>query len=111
MTVPPFKPSRIVAEQGYRVTPEWTPLEAPRPVHLDQPSGDNFQRLVHEAFPETALFWWSGRSKTNGRGVLMAYLPGERKHRGFFLELRADHGWRETHRLGISERELALLLS
>jgi len=108
LTLPPFKPSRVVSERCFerRDGSDWYQVADPAPVHLDQPGTKNQWRRVRELFPDTAFFWWSGGSRTNGRGSLMAYLPGACAHSGWYVESCRDHGWRESDRLLITAQEL-----
>ena len=111
--MPPFKPSRVVSEQFFerRDPTSCRRLDAPVQVHLDQPGTENRQRRVRELFPRTAFFWWSGQTQVNGRGSLMAYMPGESEHSGWYVESSRDGGWHDTDRLCISASELDVLVA
>jgi len=111
LTLPPFKPSRVESERLFerRDGSHWHQVTAPAQVHLNQPGTKNQWRHVRELFPETAFFWWSGGSRVNGRGSLMAYLPGACAHSGWYAEGCREHGWRESDRLLISAQELDAL--
>ena len=112
LVVPPFVPNRVVSETFLLRAAEGS-LErahAPRPLHRWQPSQRNADRRVRLLFPSTALFWWSGASRPNGRGSLMAYLPATEGHVPWYLELsNLARGWAATEHVGITEADAALL--
>lgn len=108
LTVPPFKPSRVVSEQFFAKdggSGEFV-LTASSPVHIDQFGGANDLRRVYKLYPESALFWWSGRSQANGRGALMAYVPFKYEHYNWYLEMSASLAWRESRFIRITAEEL-----
>ena len=108
LRVPPFKPSRILSEQRWEPTTSgsWERADSQGRVHVEQSSTENERRLVRELFPQTALYWWSGRTRSNGKGALMAYLPGERDHFGWYVEISRNGSWRDTDLLCITASEL-----
>ena len=54
------------------------------------------------------MFWWSGDSRRNARGLLMAYLPTPEGHTGWYAELRKVEEWRPAKTLRITAHELAM---
>lgn len=112
-TLPPFKPSRVISERFYEREPQasWRRTDASGPLHLDQPSSRNQHRRIHSMFPATAFFWWSGQSQSSSKGSLMAYLPGDQEHFGWYVESAGDGGWRDIDLLCITASELDSIAS
>jgi hypothetical protein len=73
LTIPPFIPSRIVSQ--LRFTGESLAHARKESVHVYQRSGENLNRRIKSVLPPSStLFWYSDRSRENGRGSLMAYV-------------------------------------
>ena len=106
--VPPFKPSRVKSQIRWVIddaSGEFVPVSS-APVNVDQFGGDNGYRRVGELFPDSALFWYSGGSLRNGRGSLMAYVPGYDRYTCWYAESTPARSWRETRTIGITSGEL-----
>lgn len=115
--VPPFIPKRIVKQHTFELPGDSQEI---RRVHRYQPSEHNRRNRLEKLVPGTALFWWSGGSALNGRGSVMAYLPGETGYRGWyagFKRVESRRGvihqtdWGPAELKGTSRRELSELLA
>lgn len=102
--VPPFVPNRITAQclfnrqsnGDYAYTGE-----GPH-IHHSGPSGDNLTRQAQSEAPDTALFWFSGNSKQNGRASLMGYVPTEEEYWMWYTEFRlTDDVWKTVKHIEI----------
>jgi len=109
LTLPPFVPERVIHEthyepledNSYRMRrPQWS-------VHFDQSSQQNLTRGPDGYHRGAAFFWFSGNSKSNGRGCLMAYLPTGGSHRTWYAEILARDAASLGITRGISRKELA----
>ena len=110
--IPPFRPSRIVLQQRFARDDDLSPLveiDFDVPLHVQQESPENSSHLVSRLFPETTLFWWSGRSRSNARGSLMCYFPAEGGHAGWYAGFRHDGRWAESDSVGVTAPELTRL--
>lgn len=110
LRVPPFVPARVRAERFFRRVGdhEYADTNAPSSLHVAQTSKANARRLMSIVCPNAALFWWSGESRSNGRGSLMAYLPTSEGHAGWYVEFkRSVETWSTATTLGTTTAELA----
>ena len=60
--------------------------------------------------PKTALAWYSGKTKENGRGSLMVYLPVEDGYWAWFVELERRENWRVTEARSIKRDDFGCLI-
>lgn len=111
LRVPPFTPSRVVTQRSFVRERGGAYYLVPRSpaLHVRQTSEANARRVVTALHPGAALFWWSSGTRASGRGSLMAYLPGEDEHLGWYAEVARDASgaWRLAHSQGIGAAELA----
>ena len=108
LTVPPFVPSRIVA-QHVLSAPDYGLSRTEAPIHLEQPSTQNLQRRVADLFPDSSFLWFSGDTARNQRGSTMAYIA---KPDGYWLWYAGwvdRNPWCPADVRGISHRELETL--
>ena len=106
--IPPFVPNRVVS-QAYFTSLKvngYVAVDAPQMLHVVQTSTDNDHRLVSRHCPRAALFWWSGDSRRQKRGALMAYLPTDDGHTGWYVDLVDHGGWSVALTVGTSRTEL-----
>jgi hypothetical protein len=136
LTIPPFVQNRII-DQGQYVRDEssgqYAFIGAGTNIHHRGWSARNLQRRVTRIVPETALFWYSGSSATNGRGSLMGYLPldqdvcGDHATSGphirrweeklaldcerwiWYLAIVREAGWKIARRRNIQAHEVGML--
>lgn len=109
LRVPPFVPARVISQRflqrgtngAYR--DEDTTLK----LHVEQTSEDNAKRLMSVVCPKAAVFWWTGSTRSNQRGVLMAYLPTPDGHNGWYAEFKKVSDWKVAQTLRTTARELA----
>ena len=72
--VPPFVPSRVVAERVF-VGPDFDRTVSVAPLHIETPSKIALQRRIADIDKEAAFLWFSGASEAQKRGSVMVYLP------------------------------------
>lgn len=105
LRIPPFVPSRVLAQQSFvRADGDtYYPLRRARALHVRQPSQANERRRVAIVAPDAALFWWSAATQPSGRGSLLAYFPGDGGHTGWYAEIARDPSatWRVSRNVGI----------
>jgi hypothetical protein len=92
LRVPPFVPERVVSQRRF-TGPSFEEIDPGKPVHLQVPSGSALRRKVTIEEPKTALAWYSGNSKENGRGALMVYVPVGASHWPWYVELQREEPW------------------
>lgn len=109
LRVPPFVPARVVAQRFHRREADGDYIEgdAALNLHVEQTSEDNARRLMSVVCPNAAVFWWSGGSRTNQRGSLMAYLPTSSGHSGWYADFKKVHEWSVGKALCTTTRELS----
>jgi hypothetical protein len=72
--VPPFVPSRVVAERVF-AGPAFDETVSALPLHIEIPSKIALQRRIADIDKEAAFLWFSGESEAQKRGSVMVYLP------------------------------------
>jgi hypothetical protein len=110
LTLPPFIPSRVVAERLFT-------LDAPRRgyrraksaiwLHRYQRSGENLNKRVARVVPGDAIFWYSGNSLANGRGSLMAYIPTSAEYWPWYVGAARTARWGLSERVGITQKAVS----
>lgn len=94
VVVPPFVQNRLTAQSLFVCRPDGQyeySGDGPQIHHVGK-SSENFKNLVRVRTPETMLFWFSGNTKKNKRGSLMAYMPG-RSDGMWYLEFQKQEEW------------------
>jgi hypothetical protein len=109
LRIPPFVPERVVSQRRF-AGPAFDEIDGGKPVHLSVPSRLALRRKAAKEEPETALVWYSGNSKANGRGSLLVYLPDCNSYWAWFVELERGEPWRITEARGISPDAFSLLM-
>lgn len=112
LTVPPFVPARVIAQSCFRwspVTGEYVREECAGAIHVRQHSAANLKKWVGDAYPGTALVWFSDKSERLGRGSVMAYVPTPEGHVAWYADLNVHIDWAAARVVGLPERELAAL--
>jgi hypothetical protein len=93
--IPTFVPDRVVSQRRF-VAPDYQETDPGKLLHEDIPSRVARDRIAAREEPETAPAWYSGNSKTNGRGSLMVYVPIGASHWPWYAELERGDPWRIT---------------
>jgi uncharacterized protein (DUF4415 family) len=93
ITIPPFVPERVVSQRRF-AAPEYREIDPGKPVHLHLRNRLALRRKAAAEEPETALAWYSGNSKANGRGALMVYPPAGASYWPWYAELTRGEPWR-----------------
>lgn len=77
LRVPPFVPARVASQRFFRRGADggYVEEDSQLSLHVDQTSEGNAQRQMAAVCPRAAVFWWSGSTRANQRGSLMAYFP------------------------------------
>ena len=65
--IPPFVPTRVVSQRRF-AAPTYEEVASGKPIHIRVPSNLALLRKAATAEPRTALVWYSGNSRTAGRG-------------------------------------------
>lgn len=96
LRIPPFVPERVVSQRRF-IVPDYREINPGKPLHRHVHSSSALERRVVEEEPKTALAWYSGNSKANGRGALMAYIPiAISSYWPWYAELKRAEPWRIT---------------
>ncbi len=72
--VPPFIPSRVVAQRVF-VGPDFEETVDAAPLHIECPSKQALSRRIADIDKDAAFLWFSGESEAQKRGSVMVYLP------------------------------------
>jgi len=103
LTIPPFVPNRIVYEKFYSKNHETELYEiskTSKKIHIVQDSESNLNRKIRTLIPETAIVWFSGNSKKNKRGVMMAYFPVKESYLTMHIEF-TEPSWSAKSTIGV----------
>ena len=106
--IPPFVPERVVSQRRF-VAPAFKEVDPGEPVHKHVPSRTALRRKASVEAPGETIIWYSGNSKANGRGSLMAYLPLDSSYWPWFVELEKGAHWRITEIRGIKAEDFSNL--
>lgn len=110
--VPPFTPARVVREHYFvrhETANAYREEIAPLRLHVRQHGPSNARRTLERVVPEAALFWISSRSRSNGRGSVMGYVPVGDGVAFWYVELARERDWQPVTCTHISEEELTAL--
>jgi hypothetical protein len=109
LRVPPFVPGRVRSQSFFRraASGDYRRADSPLALHLDQTSSDNARREMSKLCPGAAALWWSGETRRNRRGCVMAYLPSEDGHVGWYAEYLLAGRWIVGGAKQTSAQELA----
>lgn len=109
LRVPPFVPARVVSQRFFRreANQAHGHERTASKLHLEQTSAANAKRLMSLVAPKAAVFWWSGSTRRNQRGALMAYLPTPNGHVGWYAAFKNTDDWKVARALCTTARELS----
>jgi hypothetical protein len=107
--LPPFVPNRVISQRRFSA-PAYEEIDRGELVHKPMPSGVALNRRVATAAPNSALIWYSGESKVNGRGAVMAYVPAGESYWLWYAALETGESWSVTETLDIKRDDLASLM-
>lgn len=115
LTLPPFVPARILAEELWAAEPAaelgYGKVAVDGSIHRRQTSGANLKRLAASVAPGEALVWYSGNTVANQRGSLMAYIPTNDGYRTFYVQWLANPEWTVSQTKGLSPDDFQVLLN
>lgn len=109
LTVPAFKPSRVLSHQFACRTDADGPfreLPPPTELHLEVWSADNLQRRIAAVTGNALVVWYTGNTKSNGRGAMMSYSVAESADDTWYASFRAGPEWRVEKTKNIAASEL-----
>src|SRR5215475_100961 len=86
LTLPPFVPSRVMSQR--RFFSEEAPPPTRQRLHVRQRSGENLRRYADIVVHDASVFWYSGNTRKNARGSLMAYVLTSDGHWPWHVGLR-----------------------
>jgi hypothetical protein len=106
LTVPPFVPHRILWEQRY-LAPHYKRAPIRNLVHIHT-SGERAQkRYASGVAPNASLFWYSGGSRSTGRGAMLAYLLVEHSYWAWYASWAFRDAWKIVKTCGATTEEIA----
>jgi len=106
--VPPFVPSRVVAERVF-AGPDYEETVVAPPLHIECPSKQALLRRIADIDKDAAFLWFSGESETQRRGSVMVYLPVA-TDAAFYVGLsQRETSWEPAMLRGVSRSEVAHL--
>jgi hypothetical protein len=106
VALPPFVPHRILWERRY-LAPEYKQAPIRRIVHEQVSASRALKRNVRDITPNASLVWFSGSSRSNKRGAIMAYLLVEGSYWAWYLSWEQQNTWRVTESIGATADEIA----
>lgn len=109
LTPPAFHPNRILSQQDFErddTAAAWREIAPKTEVHPHIESGTNLQRRVSGVAPDAALVWYTGNTRPNRRGALMAYVPSEGGYHTWYAGLVAGPEWKVDRAREISHEDL-----
>jgi hypothetical protein len=110
LVIPPFVPRRVKSQRSYdREGDHFVEVHGATPLHVRQTSEANLRRRLKVSYPQAAFFWWSGSTRSTGRGALMVYLPTPEGHTNWYAELRHEGDWKFGRLLGVRAPQLSAL--
>lgn len=108
LTIPPFVPSRVV-EESYWVRDEsgvYSRIDDFSPLHMNLSSEENMRRYFNAECSNSAVIWYSGGTKSNGRGSIMTYISSQKNDNvTWYVELVAPKNWMPSITQGITKNE------
>jgi hypothetical protein len=104
LTLPPFVPSRVLAQR--RVRREGTVPGRHKRLHVWQSSGQNLQRYTEVVLHDAHAFWYSGGSASSDRASFMAYVSTPDGHWPWYVSLQRKKIWRVVECIGVRIPEL-----
>lgn len=110
-TLPPFSPNRVLG-QGHFVLGSDQDYEyqgAGKALHVWTPASNGLNRKLKALAPNAALFWYSGGTRTNDHGSLMAYIPIEDELITWYTSFIKRDAWCLGESKQISKSELDFL--
>ena len=107
--IPPFVPNRVVSQRRFE-SPRYEEISSGAPIHQKSLSAHAVKRKASEVAPNALLIWYSGESKRNKRGSLIAYIPEGRSYRYWYAQWRDLNGWNIVQTDGIQLPDLLKLM-
>jgi hypothetical protein len=107
--IPPFVPTRVVSQRRF-AAPTYEEVVSGKPIHIRVPSNLALLRKAATAEPRTALLWYSGNSRTAGRGAIMAYVPIGNSYWPWYAALETGDPWRVTETRDTKREDLSKLV-
>lgn len=97
LTLPPFVPNRVLTQKHYRQDEDrkmgYRESEA-APLHIHQPSDENFRRHLRRTTNDGLLCWYSSGSVDSQRGSVMVYQVDPKLKWGWHVTYEKREGWR-----------------
>jgi hypothetical protein len=106
LSLPPFVPHRILWERRY-VAPAYKQAPIRKVLHLKMPADQARTRYVHDVAPGASLLWYSGASKLNKRGAIMAYVCVGDSYWTWYVGLALNSEWKVVKVAGATDDEIA----
>jgi hypothetical protein len=110
ITIPPFVPNRVVSQRRF-AGPAYEEIDSGRPIHKQIRSSVALYRKASTTAPKAALIWYSGNSKTAGRGAVMAYVSVGSSYWPWYAALETGEPWRVTETWDIKRDDLLGLIA
>ncbi|MEM8883637.1 MAG: hypothetical protein AAGD14_06205 [Planctomycetota bacterium] len=109
--IPPFVPTRVLQQECFVLSSDGGSYESINadPLHVRIESAENIKRKVSRIAPDSALFWYSGKSQSTGTGALMGYVPGPEEPWTWYASFRADPTWEIAKAMDVTPDQLRTL--
>ena len=114
VTMPPFSANRVISLRAFGVSPGSSRLQERDPERVSKEwlnSSDNRQRRTSLGRCARALLWFTGKSRLNGKGAIMAYVPiGQDAYHTWYVSFNGSASWSVEKTKGTSRAEFLQLL-
>jgi hypothetical protein len=114
LTLPPFSPGRVAAEQSFHRSEngDYAESKDTPPLHglVRQHSARNLQRRLADLYPPGLFLWFSSRSFASRRASLLSYLTPASGGHAWYASFHADsEGWHVGQTKGVQHARITAL--
>lgn len=105
LSIPPFHPNRVLAEDEYRITDagiEKRPVEKDKALHYTRQSSRNLNMKITD---EGLYAWYSANTISNSQGSVMIYVVAKGKYSAFYTMFEKKECWALVRSAGITQQE------
>lgn len=107
LPIPLFVPNRVASQRRF-AAPQYNEVSGGGPLHTEDIEGARERRMSD--LPErTAIVWYSGNSRVNRRGSVMAYMAVGNLYRPWYAGWTEGQAWHIEHSKGIDKDEVSNL--
>ena len=106
LTVPPFHPSRVLAQTHFVLKDAGYESSPGKQLHIAQPSRANLNRSITDVSSSAVFLWYSVVDANSDRSSLMLYTVDNTEASGWYAGFKRNGDWRLAKTRGASRREI-----